>query len=155
VKLFGRAFQIYDDVINLVEEKFCKMKNGLGEDITEGKISFPVIYCVSKIYGRRMSIHMLNDKSTIDGGSSEEEEEEQEEEMPQQDLLEFVNSSNVYSFSSQHIIENNERPTMDDLNTLYDILKQKTNDQEKIQEAISILKSKLKFIIFIKRIWGY
>lgn len=139
VKLFGRAFQIYDDVINLVEEKFCKMKNGLGEDITEGKISFPIIYCASKIYGRRMSIHFLNDKSTIDGDSSDEEEEE----ILQEDLLEFVNSSNVYSLSSQSALEKNEKPTINDLNKLYDILKEKTNNQEKIEEAISILKSKV------------
>lgn len=123
------------------------MKNGLGEDITEGKISFPIIYCASNIYGRRMSIHLLNDKSTIDGDSSEEEDEE--EEIPQQDLLELINSSNVYSSSLQSIIEKSEKPTINDLNTLYDILKQKTNDQQKIQQAISILKSKAKFIIFI------
>lgn len=48
VKIFGRAFQVYDDVVNLVGENFGKMKNGLGADITEGKLSYPVVYCLSK-----------------------------------------------------------------------------------------------------------
>lgn len=55
VKLFGRAFQIYDDVVNLVEKNFGNMKNGLGGDITEGKISFPIVYCLSKFRNRKIS----------------------------------------------------------------------------------------------------
>lgn len=136
MKLFGRAFQIYDDVINLVEEKFCKMKNGLGEDITEGKISFPIIYCVSRIHGKRMSVHDLN------ANQIENEDDEDEEE----DLLELVNSSNIYHLSKS-LSEQNKKPTYEDLKNLFEILKQKTNDMDKITEAINILKSKNKIFL--------
>ena len=138
VKLFGRAFQIYDDVINLVEEKFGKMKNGLGEDITEGKISFPIIYCVSRIFGRRMSVYVINDRSTVDSSLNEELSGSEE---PEEDLLELVNTSNVYQLTKS-LKEINPNPTARDLNRLYDILKEKTNDKEKIEEAIDILRSK-------------
>lgn len=138
VKLFGRAFQIYDDVINLVEEKFGKMKNGLGEDITEGKISFPIIYCVSRIFGRRMSVYVINDRSTVDSSLNEELSGSEE---PEEDLLELVNTSNVYQLTKS-LKEINQNPTARDLNRLYDILKEKTNDKEKIEEAIDILRSK-------------
>lgn len=42
----GIAFQIQDDILNLTSEKFAKGKGGLGEDITEGKRSLPVIYAL-------------------------------------------------------------------------------------------------------------
>jgi len=41
----GVAFQIQDDVLNLVGEKFAKGK-GLGEDIHEGKRTLMVIHCL-------------------------------------------------------------------------------------------------------------
>ncbi|NIM47550.1 MAG: hypothetical protein GTN40_05350 [Candidatus Aenigmarchaeota archaeon] len=43
----GIAFQIQDDVLNLVEGEFTD-KKGLGEDITEGKRSLPVIRSLRK-----------------------------------------------------------------------------------------------------------
>ncbi|NIO44710.1 MAG: hypothetical protein GTN36_04115 [Candidatus Aenigmarchaeota archaeon] len=43
----GIAFQIQDDILNLVEGEFTD-KKGLGEDITEGKRSLPVIRSLRK-----------------------------------------------------------------------------------------------------------
>jgi geranylgeranyl pyrophosphate synthase len=43
----GVAFQIQDDILNLTEGEFTE-KKGLGEDITEGKRSLPVIHALNK-----------------------------------------------------------------------------------------------------------
>ena len=40
----GVAFQIQDDILDLVGEEFAKGKGGLGMDITEGKLSLMVIH---------------------------------------------------------------------------------------------------------------
>lgn len=40
----GIAFQIQDDVLDLVGEEFAKGKGGLGKDITEGKLTLMVIH---------------------------------------------------------------------------------------------------------------
>lgn len=42
-----------------------KMKNGIGEDITEGKISFPIIYSVSSVRNRKMSVYNLPKEKII------------------------------------------------------------------------------------------
>lgn len=115
------------------------MKNGIGEDITEGKISFPIIYCASRIYGRRMSCYMINEKSTME--SSFNDDFSDDEEKDNESLIDLVNKSNVYSLS-QSIIEKKEKPNSKDLFALFEILQEKTSDKEKIEEAISILKSK-------------
>jgi geranylgeranyl diphosphate synthase type I len=44
----GVAFQIQDDVLDLVGEEFAKAKGGLGMDITEGKLSLMVIHTLQK-----------------------------------------------------------------------------------------------------------
>jgi geranylgeranyl pyrophosphate synthase len=44
----GIAFQIQDDILNLVGEEFASRKGGLGEDITEGKRSLLVIHAIRK-----------------------------------------------------------------------------------------------------------
>jgi len=40
----GIAFQIRDDILDLVGEEFAKGKGGLGKDITEGKLTLMVIH---------------------------------------------------------------------------------------------------------------
>jgi geranylgeranyl pyrophosphate synthase len=40
------AFQIQDDVLDLVEEKFAEKKGGRGQDITEGKLTLVVIHAL-------------------------------------------------------------------------------------------------------------
>jgi geranylgeranyl pyrophosphate synthase len=44
----GVAFQIQDDILDLVGEEFAKGKGGLGMDITEGKLSLMVIHTLQK-----------------------------------------------------------------------------------------------------------
>ena len=44
----GVAFQIQDDVLDLIGEEFAEKKGGLGQDITEGKRSLMVIHTVEK-----------------------------------------------------------------------------------------------------------
>ena len=40
----GVAFQIQDDILDLIGEEFAKGKGGLGKDITEGKLTLMVIH---------------------------------------------------------------------------------------------------------------
>ena len=44
----GVAFQIQDDILDIVGEEFAKGKGGLGMDITEGKLTLMVIYTLQK-----------------------------------------------------------------------------------------------------------
>ncbi len=44
----GVAFQIQDDVLNIYESKVSKSKGGVGDDISEGKITLLVIYTLRK-----------------------------------------------------------------------------------------------------------
>ena len=44
----GVAFQIQDDILDLVGEEFAEKKGGLGKDITEGKRTLMVIYALRK-----------------------------------------------------------------------------------------------------------
>jgi geranylgeranyl pyrophosphate synthase len=57
----GVAFQIQDDILNLTEGEFTD-KKGLGEDITEGKRSLPVIYTIKKANqeDRKRLLEILN-----------------------------------------------------------------------------------------------
>jgi geranylgeranyl pyrophosphate synthase len=55
IELFGKfaeavgvAFQIQDDILNIVGEEFTARKGGAGEDITEGKRSLLVIHTLQK-----------------------------------------------------------------------------------------------------------
>lgn len=61
----GIAFQIQDDILNLTEGEFTE-KKGLGEDITEGKRSLPVIYALSKANpkDKERLIEILNMRTT-------------------------------------------------------------------------------------------
>ncbi|MEM2959969.1 MAG: polyprenyl synthetase family protein [Candidatus Bathyarchaeia archaeon] len=44
----GIAFQIQDDILDIVGVEFAKGKGGLGMDITEGKLTLMVIYALQK-----------------------------------------------------------------------------------------------------------
>ncbi len=44
----GVAFQIQDDILDLVGEEFAEMKGGIGQDITEGKRTLMVIHTLEK-----------------------------------------------------------------------------------------------------------
>ena len=62
----GIAFQIKDDILNLVEGEFTE-KKGLGEDITEGKRSLPVINTLNKANsGDKVRLKEILDMHTTD-----------------------------------------------------------------------------------------
>ncbi len=58
----GVAFQIQDDILNLVGEEFVQRKGGAGEDITEGKRTLMVIHTLKKAspQDRARLIEILN-----------------------------------------------------------------------------------------------
>ncbi len=58
----GVAFQIQDDILDLVGEEFAEKKGGLGSDITEGKRTLMVIYTLSKakLEDKKRLIEILN-----------------------------------------------------------------------------------------------
>ena len=58
----GVAFQIQDDILNLVEKDFAERKGGFGEDITEGKRTLIVIHALGKAKpaDRRRLIEILS-----------------------------------------------------------------------------------------------
>ena len=166
VKLFGRAFQIYDDVINLVEEKFGNMKNGLGEDITEGKISYPIVYCIALNKGKRHSVctwntneepkhaslHEMIDKDIPSNKKPVPISTEAKEEEIEEDLFKKINESNIYSnMQSKNGVEKSwdfseiDKNLSQDLKKLVKILQEKTTDKGKISTAIQILKSTYTF----------
>jgi len=62
----GVAFQIQDDILNLVGEAFAERKGGFGEDITEGKRTLMVIHALGKAKpaDRRRLIEILNMHTT-------------------------------------------------------------------------------------------
>ena len=47
--LFGIVFQIRDDVMNLVDDKYSHMKGMKGEDLVEGKLSLPILHCLHSL----------------------------------------------------------------------------------------------------------
>ena len=162
VKLFGRAFQIYDDVINLVEENFGNMKNGLGEDITEGKMSYPIVYLLSRNKGRKNSV-LITSQNEIKEQECISEIENAEINIKNNksslidvnkntnNLFEVVNNSNIFSYNTLKKNYNteedmeNSKTFENDLKILIKILQEKTKDKNKISTAIKILKSKFIF----------
>jgi len=62
----GVAFQIQDDILDLVSEEFAEMKGGLGQDITEGKRTLMVIHTLEKAEpnDRKRLLEILNMHTT-------------------------------------------------------------------------------------------
>ncbi len=46
--MIGIAFQLEDDILNIYESDLSKNKGGVGDDISEGKVTMLVIYALSK-----------------------------------------------------------------------------------------------------------
>lgn len=44
--LMGIIYQIRDDYLNLVSETYANAKGTVGEDLLEGKLSFPILHCL-------------------------------------------------------------------------------------------------------------
>lgn len=47
--LFGIVFQIRDDYLSLVDERYHKMKGIKGEDLVEGKLSLPILHSLQNL----------------------------------------------------------------------------------------------------------
>merc|ERR1719215_1931863 len=64
VNCLGLYFQIRDDLINLADQEFFKLKS-FCEDITEGKYSYPIIHCIrkSEISNDRQLANILKQKN--------------------------------------------------------------------------------------------
>ena len=64
VNHLGLYFQIRDDLINLADQEFFKLKS-FCEDITEGKYSYPIIHCIrkSEISNDRQLANILKQKT--------------------------------------------------------------------------------------------
>jgi len=62
----GVAFQIQDDVLDLVGEEFAEMKGGLGQDVTEGKRTLMVIHALERAESRdrKRLLEILNMHTT-------------------------------------------------------------------------------------------
>jgi len=62
----GVAFQIQDDILDLMSEEFAEMKGGLGQDITEGKRTLMVIHTLEKAEpnDRKRLLEILNMHTT-------------------------------------------------------------------------------------------
>lgn len=61
VDLLGIIFQIRDDYQNLQSDAYSKNK-GFGEDITEGKFSFPIIHSIRNSSGNPQLMNILRQK---------------------------------------------------------------------------------------------
>jgi hypothetical protein len=139
-----------------VEKNFGNMKNGLGEDITEGKISYPIVYCFSRYRGRKKSVTMINPSNDLLQNNIMNTSLDMEKSITSdpEDLLDFVNNSNIYSIQNkqQNNDTDNDQVESQDMNLLVEILKEKTKDKQRISKAIKILKSKGYKDLLIKRI---
>jgi len=62
VDLLGVIFQIRDDYQNLQSDQYAKNK-GFGEDITEGKFSYPIIHSIRHDSGNSQIMNILRQKS--------------------------------------------------------------------------------------------
>jgi geranylgeranyl pyrophosphate synthase len=62
VEYLGIIFQIRDDYQNLQSEKYIENK-GFGEDLTEGKFSFPIIHSIRSNSDSFQLINILKQKS--------------------------------------------------------------------------------------------
>lgn len=69
--LLGIIYQIRDDYLNLVDEKYFDMKGTAGEDLIEGKLSLPVLHCLLHS-GENTPVHMV----LLDLHTSEERKEQ-------------------------------------------------------------------------------
>ena len=69
----GIAFQIQDDILDLVGEEFAKGKGGLGKDITEGKLTLMVIHTLQNadVSDRERLMQILEAHTTDEGQRKE------------------------------------------------------------------------------------
>jgi len=61
---FGISFQINDDLINIYNEDYSKLK-GIGDDIVEGKLSFPILHYIDHFKSDQSQIKRLFDAMNV------------------------------------------------------------------------------------------
>lgn len=49
--LMGIIYQVRDDYLNLVDERYLEMKGMAGEDLVEGKLSLPILHAMANAHG--------------------------------------------------------------------------------------------------------
>ncbi|OBA20172.1 terpenoid synthase [Metschnikowia bicuspidata var. bicuspidata NRRL YB-4993] len=59
--LLGIIYQIRDDYLNLVDERYAELKGSFGEDLIEGKLSLPILYTLLHS-GDNTVLHTLYDE---------------------------------------------------------------------------------------------
>ncbi|CAO3589705.1 unnamed protein product [Absidia cylindrospora] len=63
VNLIGIYYQVRDDYMNLQSDKYSENK-GFCEDLTEGKMSFPIIHAIRADTSNRQLINIIGQKTT-------------------------------------------------------------------------------------------
>nr|BCP96882.1 geranylgeranyl diphosphate synthase [Penicillium shearii] len=89
VDLLGVIFQIRDDYQNLQSDQYAKNK-GFGEDITEGKFSYPIIHSIRKDNGNSQLMNILRQKT--------------EDEDVKRYTIQIIESTGSFEYTRQKLI---------------------------------------------------
>ena len=89
VDLLGVIFQIRDDYQNLQSDQYAKNK-GFGEDITEGKFSYPIIHSIRNDPGNSQLMNILRQKS--------------EDETVKRYTIQIIESTGSFEYTRQKLI---------------------------------------------------
>ncbi|KAJ5379965.1 terpene cyclase [Penicillium cataractarum] len=89
VDLLGVIFQIRDDYQNLQSDQYAKNK-GFGEDITEGKFSYPIIHSIRQDHGNPQLMNILRQKT--------------EDEDVKRYTIQIIESTGSFEFTRQKLI---------------------------------------------------
>ncbi|KAJ6070377.1 terpene cyclase [Penicillium canescens] len=89
VDLLGIIFQIRDDYQNLQSDLYTKNK-GFGEDITEGKFSYPIIHSILSDPGNSQLMNILRQKS--------------EDEAVKRYTIQIIESTGSFEYTRQKLV---------------------------------------------------
>ncbi|CAN8103574.1 unnamed protein product [Discula destructiva] len=88
VNLLGAIFQIRDDYLNLQSDAYTKNK-GYGEDLTEGKFSFPIIHSISSNPANPSLLSILRQRT--------------EDEDVKRYAIQYIKSTGSFEYTEQKI----------------------------------------------------
>jgi geranylgeranyl pyrophosphate synthase len=89
IDLLGIIFQIRDDYQNLQSDLYTKNK-GFGEDITEGKFSYPIIHSIRNDPGNSQLMNILRQKS--------------EDETVKRYTIQIIESTGSFEYTRQKLV---------------------------------------------------
>lgn len=89
IDLLGIIFQIRDDYQNLQSDVYTKNK-GFGEDITEGKFSYPIIHSNRSDPGNSQLVNILRQKS--------------EDESVKRYAIQIIESTGSFEYTRQKLV---------------------------------------------------